>query len=71
MTALAMKFHEITGRRVVEISDDQGNVVGVIYPTQDGSNAIHIVSNYFIEEPFQEPVGQIPVPGYLVKFRSP
>lgn len=71
MTSLQMKFHEITGRRVVEVVDDRGDVVGVIYPTQDGSNAVHLVSNYFADEPFQQTVGQIPVPGYLVKFRSP
>lgn len=71
MTSLQIKLHEITGRRVVEISDDRGDVVGVMYPTQDGSNAVHIVSNYFDDKPIQETVGQIPVPGLLVKFKSP
>lgn len=67
MTSLKMSFHNATGRRMVEIYDDNGKFVGCIYPSADGSNAIHIVSNYFDGEPV-ESKGLVPVPGYLVKF---
>ena len=71
MTALKMGFHSATGRRIVEIYDDRGKMVGVIYPTENGSNAIHIVSNYFADDdPVSKSVGMVPVPGYLVRFKE-
>jgi hypothetical protein len=51
MTTLKMGFHGQTGRRIVEIYDDRGFNIGAIYPTDDGSNAVHIVSRYFAGEP--------------------
>ena len=69
MTSLKMAFHESTGRRMVEVFDDRGEFVAAIYPTQDGSNAIHIVSKYFAEEP-KASVSFIPIPGFLVQFKE-
>lgn len=68
MTALKMSFHSGSGRLMVEVYDDRGKMVGCIYPTEDGSNSIHVVSNYFADEPIRESKGLLPVPGYLVKF---
>lgn len=71
MTSLKMAFHSATGRRIVEIYDDRGEMVGVIYPTENGSNAIHIVSNYFADNgAIMDSVGMVPVPGYLVRFKE-
>lgn len=70
MTALKMAFHSATGRRIVEVYDDDGALVATIYPTEDGSNRIHIVSNHFADHPVEESVGAIPVSGYTVKFRK-
>lgn len=71
MTILKMAIHQLTGRRCVEVHDDAGKVVACIYPTEDGSNGIHIVSKYFEGEPTRTPESQIPVPTYLLKFRRP
>lgn len=68
MTSLKMAFHQASGRRIVEIYDDKGEFVGAIYPTQDGSNCIHIVSNFFDAAPIAESESVLPVPGYTVKF---
>jgi hypothetical protein len=70
MTSLKLGFHGATGRRVVEVYDDRGKMVGCIYPTEDGSNAIHLVSNYFADDAVKQSVGMLPVPGYLVKFKE-
>lgn len=70
MTALKMAFHSASGRRMVEVYNDDGKMVGCIYPTEDGSNAIHVVSNYFADDPIKSSAGKIPVPGYTVKFRE-
>jgi hypothetical protein len=69
MTALKMAFHQGTGRRMVEILDDDGNMIGAIYATHDGSNAIHIVSKYFEDDPIDQSISMIPVPGYIVHFK--
>ncbi len=69
MTTLKMSTHEVTGRRMVEVFDDSGEFIGSIYPTQDGSNTIHIVSNYFSGDPIKSS-SFIPVPGYLFHFRA-
>ena len=53
MTSLKMAFHETTGRRIVEVFDDRGEFIGAIYPTQDGSNCIHLVSKYFADDNFK------------------
>lgn len=79
MTTLRMAFHQTTGRRIVEIVDDRGYVCGVVYPTDDGSNAVHIVSRYFAGEPERPdsgPLGallldQSGVESFLIKFREP
>lgn len=69
MTSLKMAFHDNTGRRIVEVFDDKGAFVGAIYPTEDGSNTIHIVSKHFSGDPTPSS-GMIPVPGYLVHFKE-
>ena len=70
MTSLTMAFHTLSGRRTVEVYDDAGEFVGCIYPTNDGSNSIHIVSNYFGEDPIKRSIGMLPVPGYLIQFKE-
>lgn len=71
MTTFRIKPHLITGRQMIEIVDDNADVVGAIYPTQDGSNMIHIVSNYFTDDPIRPSTGGISTPGYLIAFKSP
>ena len=70
MTSMKLAFHSATGRRIVEVYNDDGHMVGCIYPTDDGSNSIHVVSNYFADEAIKESAGMLPVPGYLVKFTA-
>lgn len=79
MTTLRMGFHGTTGRRIVEIVDDRGNTVGTICPTDDGSNAVHIISKHFDGEPVRPAVtsplhalimAQHGVDSFLVKFRE-
>jgi hypothetical protein len=70
MTSFRIAFHSATGRRCVEVFDDHGQFVAAIYPTDDGSNRIHIVSNYFADDPIAPSSGDVPVPGYLVKFKA-
>jgi hypothetical protein len=70
MTALKFAFHSATGRRMVEVYNDDGKMVGCIYPTENGTNSIHIVSNYFADDPVKPSVGMLPVPGYLVQFKA-
>ena len=69
MTSFKIAFHASTLRRIIEVYDDTGGMVAVIYPTEDGTNRIHIVSNYFDDNPIKQSVGAVPVPGYLVKFK--
>jgi len=71
MSALKMAFHSQTGRRIVEIYDDYGRVVGVIYPTEDGSNGVHIVSSHFEGEPRRSEEGILKTPGYVIEFHRP
>lgn len=66
MTSFKMAF-DLKGRRIVEVYDDLGEFVACVYPTADGSNAIHIVSKHFDGAPV-ESEGAMPIPGYLVKF---
>jgi hypothetical protein len=70
MTALKMAFYRDSGRRMVEVYDDDGEFIASIYPTGDGSNSIHIVSKYFADDPIKLSVGTVPVPGYLVQFKE-
>lgn len=69
MTSFKIAFHAGTQRRMIEVYDDAGGFVASIYPTEDGTNRIHIVSNYFDDNPITESAGLVPVPGYLVKFK--
>jgi hypothetical protein len=69
MTSMRMAFHHATGRRMVEVFDDRGQFVGSIYPTENGSNSIHIVSKYFGDYPFESSGEGMP-PGYLVRFKE-
>jgi hypothetical protein len=70
MTSLKMAFHGSTGRRIVEVFDDRGAFVGAIYPTDDGSNSVHLVSKHFDDDPIKPSVGMVPVPGYIVRFKE-
>lgn len=71
MTTLKPGFHSAHAEVMVEIYNDDGKMVGCIYPTRDGSNSIHVVSNHFADaEPIKPSVGMLPVPGYLVKFKA-
>ena len=67
MTALKMATDRLTGRRLVEVYDDDGKFVAAIYPTHDGSNAVHVVSKHFdkVGVPSE---GLIDVPGFLISF---
>ncbi|MBT1509360.1 hypothetical protein KIP88_02500 [Bradyrhizobium sp. SRL28] len=71
MTTLKPDIHSATGRAMVEIYNDDGKMVGCIYSTDNGSNSIHVVSNYFADdEPIKPSIGMLPVPGYLVRFKA-
>ena len=70
MTTLKMAFHDQTGRRVVEVFDDRGTFVAGIYPTDDGSNSVHIISYYFADKPIKPSPGNVPMPGLLVCFKE-
>jgi hypothetical protein len=68
MTSFKMAFHSATGRRMVEVFDDEGAFVAAIYPAS--SNSIHIVSKHFADEPIKTSQGLLPgPPGYLVQFK--
>jgi hypothetical protein len=79
MTSFKMAFHAVTKRRIVEVYDDDGQPVAVIYPSDDGSNSINIVSSYFDERP-RDTVANIKddytlygvhtVPGFRFQFRK-
>lgn len=69
MTTLKMAFHSQSGRRVVEIFDDSGRFIGAIYPTDDGSNGVHIVSKHFDDPVVEASPGAILMPGYLMRFK--
>jgi hypothetical protein len=70
MTTLKMETHMQTGRAMVEVYDDDGNFVATIYPTDNNSNGIHIVSKYFADNPINPSVSMIPVPGFLIQFKD-
>jgi hypothetical protein len=70
MTTLKPGLHSATGRTMVEIYDDDGKMVGCIYATSDGSNSIHVVSNYFADDPINPSVKMIPVPGFVIQFKA-
>lgn len=67
MSSLKLAFHSTTGRRMVEVYDDSGRFVAAIYPGEDGLNGIHIASKHF-DGPPTEPVSQVPVPSFMIKF---
>lgn len=69
MTTLKPGFHSANSQVMIEIWNDDGKMVGCIYPTHDGSDSIHVVSNYFADDPIIQSVGMLPVPGYLVRFK--
>jgi hypothetical protein len=71
MTTLKMAFHSRTGRRMVEVFDDYDRFVAAIYPTEDGSNGVHIVSQHFEGQPTHSEEGIVKMPGYVVKFKKP
>jgi hypothetical protein len=70
MTVLCSDIHMSTGQVIVQIFDDQGHLLAVIYPVK-GNNAIHIVSKHFDSAPLEPSHGILDVPGYLLKFKSP
>ena len=65
---LRMAYQAATAQRVVLVCDDDDSMLATIYPTDDGSNRIHIVSRHFADQPVEESVGA--VPGYTMKFRK-
>lgn len=46
MTSLRMAFHGVTGRRIVEVYDDTGILVGAICPSDDRTNTIQVFSDH-------------------------
>ena len=70
MSELCIGLHRGTGRRIVEIFDDHGQLLGVIYPVE-GNNAVHIVSKNFADDLFEPSYGILDMPGYVLKFKSP
>jgi len=69
MASLKMAFHSLTGRRIVEVFDNDGAFIAAIYPDEE-RNGIRIVSGY-IETVAQDDGSQsLPrVPAVNVKFR--
>jgi hypothetical protein len=45
MVSLKMAFHSVTGRRLVEVYDNAGQLVAGIYPDAE-TNGINIISKY-------------------------
>ena len=70
MTEFRLGIHRLTGEIMVDIIGDDGSLVGAIYPTSNGSNAIHIVSKHFAEVPIVQTMAEVPIPGYAVKFKE-
>lgn len=69
MSQFRMGVHMATGQKIVEVLDDQGGLLGVIYPV-DGPT-VHIVSKHFADDVFEPSHGILATPGYLLKFKSP
>lgn len=67
MTSFKIGFRAGSARRMVEVFGDDGQFIGAIYPVEDGSNSIHLVSKY--ETSMEEaPPSRIPLPSKLIKF---
>jgi hypothetical protein len=69
MVSLRMAFHSVTGRRVVEVFDNDGLFIATIYPDEE-HNAIKIVSGYIDTVAQDDGSQSLPrVPAVSVKFR--
>ena len=69
MVSLRMAFHSVTGRRIVQVHDNDGAFVATIYPDEE-RNAIKVVSGY-IDIVAQDDGSRNlpPVPAVSIKFR--
>jgi len=69
MVSLRMAFHSVTGRRIVEVFDNDGAFVASIYPDEE-RNGIRIVSGYIDTVAEDDGSQNLPrVPAVSVKFR--
>lgn len=68
MVALRMAFHSVTGRRVVEVFDNDGAFVASIQP-DEARNGIGIVSDYIDTVAQEDGSPSLPGPAVSVKFR--
>jgi hypothetical protein len=76
MTSFKIALHIVTNKKIVEVFDDQGNFVAVIYPLEDG---IHVVSSHLDGPPQNTATdlkddytlyGVHTIPGFMFKFRK-
>lgn len=64
-----MAFHSVTGRRIVEVFDNDGAFIATVYPDEQ-DNAIKIVSGYIDTVAQDDGLQSLPrVPAVSVKFR--
>jgi len=69
MVSLRMAFHSVTGRRIVEVFDNDGEFIATVYPDEE-HNAIRIVSGYIDMVVESDGSQNLPrVPAVSVKFR--
>lgn len=69
MVSLRMAFHSVTGRRVVEVFDNDGAFIATVCPDEQ-HNAIKIVSDYIDTVARDDGSQNLPrVPAVNVKFR--
>lgn len=68
MTVLKMAFHATTGRRIVEVFDNDGKFVAAIYP-DESKNGIKIVSKYIATFDLDDGKQSIPpIPAMEIQF---
>lgn len=69
MVSLRIAVHSISGRRVVEVSDNDGTFIATIYPDEQ-CNAIKVVSGYLDTITHDDGSRNLPpVPAVSIKFR--
>jgi hypothetical protein len=66
MTSFRLGFHHGTGRRMVQVYDNDKKLVAVIYPS-DRENGILVVSQY-LRDVLQGDQNEVPVPSVVVRF---
>lgn len=70
MTVLLQAVHDRPGEGIVDVFDDDGMHVATIYPTNDSSNTIQIVSAYIVSSYVSETSPVADVPNLLLYFRK-